>query len=579
MKIAPTYQKLRGGYYTPKPIAYFLARWAIQSSEAEILEPSCGDGILLEAVVEALIDRGADKTTIAKLVQGIEIDPLEATKALDKITSLGIPFPSAQIHVGDFFTYCASHLVGQNLLNLFTFTQMPEEQRFDAVIGNPPFIRYQNFPEEYRSIALSFMRQAGLHPNRLTNTWLPFLVTSALLLKEQGRVAMVIPAELFQVNYAAETRQFLSDFFDKITIVTFKKLVFDDIQQEIVLFLGERDRSQSKGIRTIEFENAQELSTYSHPEFSMDDLKPIDHSTEKWTQYFLDKEEILLLRSLRANPKLTTLGKVASVDVGVVTGENRFFILNEQQVKDWSLEPFAQRIVSRSSHLQGMIFHDSDWVDNVKKQHAAFLLCPPKLPLDQLPEPLKAYIVWGEQANFNKGYKCQIRTSWYIVPSIWTPEAFMLRQVHGYPKIILNAANATCTDTIHRVRFLNETEGKTIATAFINSLTLAFSEVTGRSYGGGVLTFEPTEAESLPIPLIGSDALDICKLDQVLRANDIETALDATDAVLLKEGLGLSSDNILMLRGIWKKLRDRRINRKHRTKNSISDLNDREYIG
>ena len=48
---------------------------------------------------------------------------------------------------------------------------------------------------------------------------------------------MVIPAELFQVDYAAEARQFLSDFFDKLTLVTFKRLVFDDIQHVVFLLL------------------------------------------------------------------------------------------------------------------------------------------------------------------------------------------------------------------------------------------------------------------------------------------------------------------------------------------------------
>jgi adenine-specific DNA-methyltransferase len=40
MKIVPTYQKLRGGYYTPKPIADFLAQWAIQSSATSVLDPA-----------------------------------------------------------------------------------------------------------------------------------------------------------------------------------------------------------------------------------------------------------------------------------------------------------------------------------------------------------------------------------------------------------------------------------------------------------------------------------------------------------------------------------------------------------
>ena len=51
---------------------------------------------------------------------------------------------------------------------------------------------------------------------------------------------MVIPAELFQVNYAGETREFLARYFDRLTLITFQKLVFEEIQQEVILLLGEK---------------------------------------------------------------------------------------------------------------------------------------------------------------------------------------------------------------------------------------------------------------------------------------------------------------------------------------------------
>ena len=83
MKIAPTYQKLRGGYYTPKPIADFLAQWAIQTANTEVLEPSCGDGSLVAAAIETLLARGAPKDAIARLVHGVEIDPYEAARTVE----------------------------------------------------------------------------------------------------------------------------------------------------------------------------------------------------------------------------------------------------------------------------------------------------------------------------------------------------------------------------------------------------------------------------------------------------------------------------------------------------------------
>ena len=44
-----TKEKLRGGFYTPEPIASFILKWAMEGEDSlDILEPSCGDGIFLE---------------------------------------------------------------------------------------------------------------------------------------------------------------------------------------------------------------------------------------------------------------------------------------------------------------------------------------------------------------------------------------------------------------------------------------------------------------------------------------------------------------------------------------------------
>jgi adenine-specific DNA-methyltransferase len=79
---------------------------------------------------------------------------------------------------------------------------------------------------------------------------------------------------------------------------------------------------------------------------------------------------------------------------------------------------------------------------------------------------------------------------------------------------------------------------------------------------GGVLTFEPSEAERLPIPLQNVASLDIQEIDQVLRTKGIQAVLDITNRILLVDGLGLSRQDARRLREMWTKLRDRRINRK-----------------
>lgn len=556
MKPIPTNQKLRGGYYTPAVLSEFLSNWAITEASSRVLEPSCGDGAILEMATQRFIQLGTDSESISSQLEGIELNKTEAKKARARVSSCDPGLECFKVHNGDFFTAAKKWLAS--------------EKRFDAVIGNPPFIRYQNFPEQYRSKALDIMRQAGLSPNRLTNTWVPFLITSSLLLNEHGRIGMIIPAELFQVNYAAESRQFLSDYFSKISIVTFNHLVFDDIQQEIVLFLGEKN-GENKGITVTRLDDASDLDLFDYEASFKEDAKPMDHSKEKWTQYFLDIDEIELLRTLKSHPMIMKTGELFQVDVGVVTGENKYFVFNESAVKVNRLGGDTQRIVSRSNHLTGAIFTEKDWQHNVDLKRAAFLFAPNLNNGKRISKAASEYIRLGEELGVQKGYKCSIRKNWYVVPTLWVPDAFMLRQVHEYPMLILNQAQATSTDTIHRVRFENSDYDRDIITAaFMNTLTFAFAEVTGRSYGGGVLTFEPSEAENLPIPLEGANSLNLEELNKILINEGIEAVLDITDEILLIKGLGLSKADVAALRNIWEKLRDRRINRKR--KKVIQDL-------
>jgi adenine-specific DNA-methyltransferase len=373
---------------------------------------------------------------------------------------------------------------------------------------------------------------------------------------------------LLQVNYSAELRRFLSDYFNKISLITFRQLVFDGIQQEVVLLLAERNGGGQGGIRAIELDGIDDLASYEYDDFAKRELKPLDHSTEKWTQYFLDKKEIALLRALKSHPELKLTGDVMEVDVGIVTGQNQFFVLNQEQIEQRGLQAFTQRIVSRSGHLKGILFSAKNWQENVEANFPAFLLNFPSVDFADLPSELKTYVRYGEEQAWQTGFKCRIRQRWYVVPSVWTPDAFMLRQVHAYPKVILNQAQATCTDTIHRIRFRRPQEGEKVATAFLNSLSFAFAEVIGRSYGGGVLELEPNEAEKVPLPVKNAEQLKASDLHEILLSRGIDAILEITDKTLLSDGLGLTAKEIKLLRQIWSKLRDRRINRKQTPKSA-----------
>lgn len=139
-----------------------------------------------------------------------------------------------------------------------------------------------------------------------------------------------------------------------------------------------------------------------------------------------------------------------------------------------------------------------------------------------------------------------------------------MRQVSKYPRLVVNRTSATSTDTIHKVRFKEGVVPELVSAAFINSFTFALAETVGRSYGGGVLTFELSEIRALMIPMKNAEKLPFERIDQLLREERVEDALDITDEILLLQGLGLTAEEIKVLRSAWVSLRDRRLSRRSR---------------
>jgi adenine-specific DNA methylase len=525
-------EKLRGGFYTPEPIADFLLRWGINGSETfDILEPSCGDGVFLEQIRE--------KHHNYRSITAIEIDEIEAALARN------ILLPNTQVIVNDFHTYCNN-----------------THQRFDLVIGNPPYIRYQFFETKQQIEAEYIFIKAGLKYSRLTNAWVSFVVGSSLLLKEEGgKIAFVLPAEILQVSFAKQLRNFLAHFYNKINIISFEKLVFPNIQQEVVLLLCEKDQTTEHKIEHIELKDIVDLQTLDISRLKSPQ-KRIDFNSSKWTFYFLKQEEINFLENIAKDRKIPSLGRFANVEVGITTGSNDFFTVPLKTVDDYGLSDYAKPMVGRSVQVNSVIFTKEDWKQNQhSKAKAHLLVFPSRQNLNQNNGAM-AYIANGESNQINKGYKCGIRDDWFVVPSLKISDALFIRRNNLYPRLIINQAKAYTTDTMHRVFVKLGTNLEAFTASYYNSLSLAFTEVCGRSHGGGVLELMPNEAERILLPYKTSNAELLPTIDEMIRnKTDISEVLKFTNQIILKEHFGLTDEEINLSNNIWKKLSGRRLNR------------------
>ncbi|MBU3995854.1 MAG: hypothetical protein KKF42_08825 [Actinobacteria bacterium] len=311
----------------------------------------------------------------------------------------------------------------------------------------------------------------------------------------------------------------------------------------------------------MELTDASELETLDVNKLKSP-KKQIDFKSNKWTFYFLEQEEINFLETVAQKRNIPRIGDYANVEVGITTGANDYFTVSLPVVEDYNLQEFAKPMVGRSVQVNSIIFNEEDWMRNrLTKAKAHLLVFPPKQKLDGH-KGANSYISMGESMGVNKGYKTGIREDWFVVPSIKLSEALFIRRNNLFPKLIINEAGAYTTDTMHRVFIKEGVNINVFVASFYNSLSLAFSEISGRSYGGGVLELMPSETEKIILPYKEENEAILYQIDQMMRKKkSIDEILKTTNDQILKKGYGFTDKEIKLADRIWKKLSSRRLNR------------------
>lgn len=556
-------QKLRGGYYTPPPIAEFLSRWALAHHPQSILEPSCGDGRFLQAISKQI---NAGYGIAPAFVDAVELIPQEATKADQVSITLRQLLTEVNIINDDFFNWI----------------EMVNGNRWDAIIGNPPYIRYQYFEEAQRDKAQRIFARANVPFSKRTNAWVPFVIASVMHLAPKGRLAMVIPAEILHVQHANGLRLLLEQEMSFVTLIHFRQIVFADTLQGVVLLLAEkRDKQtfhplfhynsaqrdlfsttlpQQADLQIVDLDDVENLQTLNLDTVLRHAAAPTWNG--HWMQALLNDDELQLLNHLQTNNNIHVFETIADVQIGIVTGANDFFAVNDTILNQYQLEAIAAPMLAKSDLIRGILYTATDHEINKAAGKSVHFLQFPDAPVTALPQKMAEYIQFGELQEIHTRYKCRIRTPWYVVPYVWSSEIALLKRCHHFPKLVLNELGAYSTDTAYRVQMkpaFND-RGRDFVFSFLNSLTFLYAELLGRHYGGGVLELVPSEIEKLQIPLVSISDSQFATLDEMIRNEvDLTCLIEYTDAIILKDGIGLSDGEIEQIRLAHQRLMRRRL--------------------
>ncbi len=535
-------RKARGAFFTPPELCRYIVKWAIRDAGDDVLEPSCGEAAFLVEAGARLAQLQNEAGTRGGWLHGVEVHEESAKAALALLRTAGY---DADIEVADFFT-------------------VEPKPRYDAVVGNPPYVRYQDFAGEPRARSRAAALRAGVPLTGLASSWAAFTVHATLFLKPEGRLGLVLPAELLTVNYAAEVRRYLMERFARVRLVLFTQRVFPGVLEEVVLLLadgiGPTDHCELHQVRELsELRTAGGIARHWKP------LRP----EGKWTPSLLPPMALETYTELVAHDSFTTLETWGDTTLGMVTGNNRYFAMSPARVAELGLSPTDTIAISPpgSSHLRGMTFSEAAWKELGAADRATLLFRPSGEPS----LTAASYIEAGEAVGVHKAYKCRVRTPWWQVPLVEPADVLLTYMNADTPRLCANKARVHHLNSVHGLYFkpgMVRTGMDLLPLGALNSMTLLGAETVGRAYGGGMLKLEPREADQLPVPTKSvleeaQKALSMLRpqMARALRSGRLLEAVRLVDDVLLVGHLGFSRAKVESLREAHAELTSRRVAR------------------
>lgn len=506
-------RKARGAFFTPEPLTRHLTKWAVRHRCDRVLEPSAGEAAFLTAAVERLQQLGTERPEVF----GVEIHQASAAVAETVVREAG---GEPRIVVQDFFT-------------------RPAEGVFDAVIGNPPFIRYQEWTGAQRARARAAALAQGVALTGLASSWAPFVVHAAAFLKPGGRLGLVLPAELLTVNYAAPVRRFLLESFRGVELVVFEEQLFPDAMAETVLVKANGWREKPTGTATLrQTRNAATLEAADGGALR----RPV-RGDERWSPVPLASATLAALEWFRDTATFVPLQEYGETSLGAVTGNNKYFTMSPAQATDLGIPARDLVRISPpgSAHLRGLALSRSA-LDRLGWQGAATRLLRP----GSRPAPgTLAYLDEGVAREVDQAYKCRVRSPWWKVPLLDPPDLFLTYMNGDTARITTNTAGVHHLNSVHGVYLSDEHRAlarELLPLASLNSVTLLSAELVGRSYGGGILKIEPREADAwlMPAPALlaaTADELRTVKrrVQTLLSRQELLRAVHEVDTVLFDD--------------------------------------------
>lgn len=534
-----------GAYYTPLRVASILADWAIRNPEDKVLEPCFGGCDFLEAMQNRYMECG--QTQLVKHIFGCDIDPDAFAHLSSRMNSM---MQSGNFLQADFLTTSSGNFGQDN---------------FDAVIGNPPYIKNDRISSIQKNSIKDLPKDIHECVKGRANLWAYFVMHAMTFLRVGGRMAWVLPGNFLTADYSSSLRVELSKKFKRVMAVSVAERLFlsQGTEERTVVLLC--DGYQQRAERDVQIKYCSS-SIDLRKIISDSETDGSDDSAGDENYQLLSKDQMTAFLEVARQSHARKIGEFGNVYIGIVIGDKKFFI---RRMSDWKktaiTESYFEPVVSKFKHLSGLITKQADidlWKINDQE---CFLL---NTRDRKLGTQVQRYLATNKENEKGNNSTFLRREIWHQPDDGRIADAFIACLNNLGPRMVLNPKKLQATNSLYRFNFalgLDKSNQRLLAISMLTTFSQLSAELNGRQLGSGGLKLEPKGVSNIlvamnPTRTEAEIASTFSTMDELIRLEKIEEARLVADEFML-DGQLMKCNYELLCSGL-KRIRSHRLRSK-----------------
>ncbi len=245
-------QVLLGQFYTPTRVADLLVALAVESENAEVLDPGCGSGTFVMRAYDYLKERTSETHgALLSRLWGFDISAFATELASINLFRQNMAafdnFP--RIISGNFF----QHFVGEEIP--FPPARAGGQEKivieipqFSAIVANPPYLRSQNQDDlnpKYKRTLFDAAAKNGVAAAAKTDLFAFFMFKALEFMKPGGRLAFVVSSSWLTSDFGSSLQRVLLNRLQLLAVIGSRvESFFSQVDVNTVLIIAERRKEE-----------------------------------------------------------------------------------------------------------------------------------------------------------------------------------------------------------------------------------------------------------------------------------------------------------------------------------------------